>query len=521
MTWLPRWIAALDSIWFSLKRRFGPQTVPDCLFFFWNENAFMPASYSQTLCQLRSYMVKSGIPAAQARCYSGEQSIVASVRSGPNTVEGNDDAADFLTREAKDEDLRVDPFMDSDGDEPGTQQSASEAPQPKGWPKAAAPPSQECGSFRFLVRGSSLVEAFEALPLDEKLKVLRSMDARGRQQTAETNTPAPAVAHQGSAGSSGPTIPTPPVDPMGEHIASEEYNEPTLPASGATAAQPTSRPMPEVAKAANRGQKPPPDVKTPPARSTAAPANNPTAAKANPPPGHIPPTATPAASTPRPFQIAPLLIIPGIGAEIASEQKGARPNRPQLTAPKLGNTAAGKSSPLGAGMNSGAAPGMRAGIRANGANESRLRDGIAPLLGDKARRFVSPLGLSTRRNLPGTRPPSAYVIHSIMSDFNQMITESAIPPAVATLLGAFNRALFARACASQAELDELINEFTNTASISAPAELSFSDRFINTRRLDNSIAVWAPSFAVLILARELAGKVEPREYFCTTQTLRG
>ncbi|CAE7361522.1 unnamed protein product, partial [Symbiodinium sp. CCMP2456] len=147
MTWLPRWIAALDSIWFSLKR--------------------------------------------------------------PNTVEGNarfqsrhlsyqDDAADFLTREAKDEDLRearlaseaelgaepklpactqwraqVDPFMDSDGDEPGTQQSASatsvlaeaeptwqsaaepkEAPQPKGWPKAAAPPSQECGSFRFLVSTS-------------------------------------------------------------------------------------------------------------------------------------------------------------------------------------------------------------------------------------------------------------------------------------------------------------------------------------------------------------------------------
>ena len=70
MTWLPRWVAALDSIWFSLKRRFGPQTVPDCLFFFWNENAFMPASYSQTLCQLRSYMVKSGIPAAQARTYT-------------------------------------------------------------------------------------------------------------------------------------------------------------------------------------------------------------------------------------------------------------------------------------------------------------------------------------------------------------------------------------------------------------------------------------------------------------------
>jgi len=57
-----------------------------------------------------------------------------------------------------------------------------------------------------------------------------------------------------------------------------------------------------------------------------------------------------------------------------------------------------------------------------------------------------------------------------MADFNPLITERAIPPAIATLLGAFNKALFARACASQAELDELIDEFTATASISAPAE---------------------------------------------------
>ena len=92
---------------------------------------------------------------------------------------------------------------------------------------------------------SNLVQAFEALSLDEKLKVLRSMDARDRQQTTAASTPAPASAGQGSAGSNDPAPPPPPTDPMGETIASEDYTEPTLPASRAKAAQPSSRSVPE------------------------------------------------------------------------------------------------------------------------------------------------------------------------------------------------------------------------------------------------------------------------------------
>jgi len=53
----------------------------------------------------------------------------------------------------------------------------------------------------------------------------------------------------------------------------------------------------EVAQAANRGQKSP-EVKTPPARATAAPANNPTKAKAQTPPANTPATAPPASTTP-------------------------------------------------------------------------------------------------------------------------------------------------------------------------------------------------------------------------------
>ncbi|CAE7397540.1 unnamed protein product, partial [Symbiodinium sp. CCMP2456] len=238
-----------------------------------------------------------------------------------------------------------------------------------------------------------------------------------------------------------------------------------------------------VAKAANRGQKSS-EVKTPPARATAALANNPTTAKAHPPPANTPATAPPASTTPAPkavpkdppvanpttpasskapppqivlddpvpadpappqptpepatqpgaperapalaseappfrvghtindsegrsancvemafarrhFQIAPLPSTSGIGAETASERNGARPNRPPLTAPKPGNMEAGKNSPLGIGKNSGVAPGMRAGIRANGANESRLRDRNRPAFGRQSSSLVSPLGLGT------------------------------------------------------------------------------------------------------------------------------
>ena len=283
MTWLPRWVAALDSIWHSLKLRFGPQIVPDCLFFFWAENAFTPASYSQTLCKLRCFLVRAGITAQQARTYTlhslkttflswmaqlslplssrflqghhkppGSAQLYSrddvwpalkaqvllwrAIHSGfrparpqhrggqtpltepPLELAGTswsalspqlkcfhieDDASDFLTKESQDEELRearvvsepelgttpklpacvhvrpqVEPFVDSDGDEPGPQlpststaaaleaepswQPAAEptvAPPPKAWPKATASLPQECASVRFLLSTSGVAHA--------------------------------------------------------------------------------------------------------------------------------------------------------------------------------------------------------------------------------------------------------------------------------------------------------------------------------------------------------------------------
>ena len=283
MTWLPRWVAALDNIWHALKLRFGQQIVPDCLFFFWGENAFMPASYSQTLCNLRCFLVRAGIPSQQARTYTlhslkttflswmaqlslplssrflqghhkppGSAQLYSrddvwpalkaqvllwrAIHSGfrparpqhrggqtpltepPLELAGTsraaflpqlkcfhieDDASDFLTKESQDDELRearvasepelgitpklpacvqvrpqVDPFMDSDGDEPGTQNESTSAvaaveaepswqpaaddtaaPAPEACPKATAPHPQECASVRFLLSMSGVAHA--------------------------------------------------------------------------------------------------------------------------------------------------------------------------------------------------------------------------------------------------------------------------------------------------------------------------------------------------------------------------
>jgi len=243
----------------------------------------MPASYSQALCQLRSFLVRAGIPASQARTYTlhslkttylswmaqlslplsarflqghhkppgsaqlysrddvwpalkAQAILWRSVHSGfrparpqhrggqapllepPLELSGTswsacspqlqcfrleNDSADFLTREANDGELRearlasevetgtepklpactqlrsqVDPFVDSDGDEPGTQktttspafpveaepswQPASEPralPPYEALPKAAGPPPQDCGSIRFLLSTSGVAHA--------------------------------------------------------------------------------------------------------------------------------------------------------------------------------------------------------------------------------------------------------------------------------------------------------------------------------------------------------------------------
>ncbi|OLP71923.1 hypothetical protein AK812_SmicGene48376, partial [Symbiodinium microadriaticum] len=104
-----------------------------------------------------------------------------------------------------------------------------------------------------------------------------------------------------------------------------------------------------------------------------------------------------------------------------------------LTATIRGTRVDGTTSPLGAGTIIGASHGMRAGTKDSGAS-------------------------------------SAFWESGTMSDFSHMLDDIGIPPPIVALLAAFDTALFARACASPAELDELISEFTATAAISEHAE---------------------------------------------------
>ncbi|CAE7409167.1 unnamed protein product [Symbiodinium sp. CCMP2592] len=57
-----------------------------------------------------------------------------------------------------------------------------------------------------------------------------------------------------------------------------------------------------------------------------------------------------------------------------------------------------------------------------------------------------------------------------MVDFNQLVAECNVPPAVASLLSAFDIALFARSCTTSAELEELVNHFLAEASVTEAAE---------------------------------------------------
>ncbi|CAE7409115.1 unnamed protein product [Symbiodinium sp. CCMP2592] len=57
-----------------------------------------------------------------------------------------------------------------------------------------------------------------------------------------------------------------------------------------------------------------------------------------------------------------------------------------------------------------------------------------------------------------------------MADFNQLVAECNVPPAVASLLSAFDIALFARSCTTSAELEELVNHFLAEASVTEAAE---------------------------------------------------
>ncbi|CAE7721779.1 unnamed protein product [Symbiodinium sp. CCMP2592] len=57
-----------------------------------------------------------------------------------------------------------------------------------------------------------------------------------------------------------------------------------------------------------------------------------------------------------------------------------------------------------------------------------------------------------------------------MADFTQLVAECNVPPAVASLLSAFDIALFARSCTTSAELEELVNHFLAEASVTEAAE---------------------------------------------------
>ena len=140
----------------------------------------------------------------------------------------------------------------------------------------------------------AMVAAFGKLSLEDRLKVLRSLDAKDRG-TPDASTPGKAADASGQAASSGSgQAPAPTsLDPIGENIASEDYGEPTLSAP-ASESPPAAAPAAQPA-ASGRPQKEP-EVKTPPARKTPALApEGPSAAKA-----HPPPLPSPAAPPPTP-----------------------------------------------------------------------------------------------------------------------------------------------------------------------------------------------------------------------------
>ncbi|CAE7223789.1 unnamed protein product [Symbiodinium sp. CCMP2592] len=57
-----------------------------------------------------------------------------------------------------------------------------------------------------------------------------------------------------------------------------------------------------------------------------------------------------------------------------------------------------------------------------------------------------------------------------MADFTQLVADCNVPAAVASLLSAFDIALFARSCTTAAELEELVNHFLAEASVTEAAE---------------------------------------------------
>ncbi|CAE7270674.1 unnamed protein product [Symbiodinium sp. CCMP2592] len=70
LTWLPRWLGALDKVWSDLRSRFGAQPEPDCMFFLLSDVGFAPATYSQALQKLRHWLTLSGIEPHQASQYT-------------------------------------------------------------------------------------------------------------------------------------------------------------------------------------------------------------------------------------------------------------------------------------------------------------------------------------------------------------------------------------------------------------------------------------------------------------------
>ncbi|CAE7243908.1 unnamed protein product [Symbiodinium sp. CCMP2592] len=70
LTWLPRWLGALDTVWSELRSRFGAQPEPDCMFFLLSDAGFAPATYSQALQKLRHWLTPSGIEPQQAAQYT-------------------------------------------------------------------------------------------------------------------------------------------------------------------------------------------------------------------------------------------------------------------------------------------------------------------------------------------------------------------------------------------------------------------------------------------------------------------
>ncbi|CAE7036567.1 unnamed protein product [Symbiodinium sp. CCMP2592] len=589
LTWLPRWLGALDKVWSDLRSRFGAQPEPDCMFFLLSDAGFAPATYSQALQKLRHWLTLSGIEKHQASQYTlhslkttflswmsqlsiplasrflqghhktpGSAQLYSrddvwpalrtqlllwrSIHSGfrparpqhrggqsplaepPFETAGfqwdafipdltcfslGSDFQSFLALEQQ-----VDHFEDSDADDAGPARPSAMVASTLEEQPLEAPSFQtsrtncrevRMPNARFDV--TPLVDASQNFPLLRICRLLRGplFEANGRRPASSFHN---AGTRFGSSTFASSTV----IDPIGDSIAAEDYGTPAAFTSSPSPAAPTLEARAEP-KAATGGESAPtgatsaaqgdeanaeatgdgvtnakrwqrePEVKEPPPRPPSSPALASTTPKAGvpllksksmatpAPPASVattPPAATPSAPPASKAPPPPLVeegTTGGSSGNTGQQPPASTPQReiaPLLAsdapASRLGRLSMiAKAGPLCSWFNCGhAAASVPNALREATSQWNHGQDewGQSQTAWEDSPAWSS-------WNWSGLFD---------MSDFSQLVSDCNVPLAVASLLSAFDTALYARACTTSSELEELITHFMTEAAVTEAAE---------------------------------------------------